>query len=213
MQGVQTLEALMDQLPQPTWPVWLLPRLCAAVARGLQPPLLGMSGQTAKSAVLYESSTRSSSNAAQKQVLHALCGVGELMCRLAEVLHAAWKGEAQQLRVADGEFVRLVAVKSGAPARAGQVFVGCALTGGAAAMQRKCRWCCTRCLGGADAAIGCLEGAAYGTDCGGCKLSRTRGEGGSRGTGVVTGDSEGCKLQKLQQLIVLVADAECDDGA
>jgi hypothetical protein len=43
--GVQTLQARMGQLPQPRWPGWLLPRLCAALARGLHPHLLGILGQ------------------------------------------------------------------------------------------------------------------------------------------------------------------------
>lgn len=87
MMGINVLEQLMDQTPPTTWPPWLLPKLCAAVARGLSPAILSMSGQKPRSGPLFNPPP-SGATAAHTTQQTALCGVGELLGRLLEVLHA-----------------------------------------------------------------------------------------------------------------------------
>jgi hypothetical protein len=86
MMGIHMLEQLMDQMPPSTYPAWLLPALCAAVARGLSPAILGMSGQKPRTGALFEP-PRSGTTDAQMVLLTALAGVCELLGRLLEVLH------------------------------------------------------------------------------------------------------------------------------
>lgn len=110
--AVQALESLMDATDAAAWPPWLLPRLCAAVARGLQRSLLGMSGQKPKSALLYAPRTSSNSGAVAT-VLHTLCAIGELMCRVTEVLLAMRDGQAPQLMMPEAECVKMFTTKTG----------------------------------------------------------------------------------------------------
>lgn len=108
---VQGLETMMSATYAPQWPPQLLSKLCAAVARGLHPSLLGMGGPQPKAAVLYLAPTRSNAGSVG-QMLHLLCAVGELIQRLTEAL-CEIRDDAPQLLPADADRVKLFTTKTG----------------------------------------------------------------------------------------------------